>query len=129
MTKLNKSVPDAFGRLRFADFVLDISEYTLTDAGGREVPLRRSEFALLLAFLRAPGRVLSRDHLLDATSGRMSERFDRSIDMLVSRLRRKVEAHPRSPRLILTVPGLGYKFAAKPETVQTFAETRWQVRN
>ena len=126
MTKLNKSVPDAFERLRFADFVLDISEYTLTDAGGREVPLRRSEFALLLAFLRAPGRLLSRDYLLDATSGRMSERFDRSIDMLVSRLRRKVEAHPRSPRLILTIPGLGYKFTAKPETVQTSAETRWQ---
>jgi adenylate cyclase len=128
MTRLNKSVPDAFERLRFADFVLDISKYTLTDAGGRDVPLRRSEFALLRAFLRAPGRVLSRDHLLDATSGRLSERFDRSIDMLVSRLRRKVEAHSRSPRLILTVPGLGYKFTAKPEVVQTSTETRWRCQ-
>lgn len=114
MTALDKAAPDVCERLRFADFVLDISEHLLTDAGGREVPLRRSEFALLLAFLHAPGRVLSRDHLLDATSGRMPDRFDRSIDMLVSRLRRKVEPDPRSPRLILTIPGLGYKFTAKP---------------
>lgn len=126
MTTLDKPAPDVCERLRFADFVLDISEHSLTDAGGREVPLRRSEFALLLAFLRAPGRVLSRDHLLDATSGRMADRFDRSVDMLVSRLRRKVEPDPRSPCLILTIPGLGYKFAAKPEIVQISSEAGGQ---
>ena len=118
MTAVDKSEPDASERLRFADFVLDSTGHTLTDAEGREVPLRRSEFSLLLAFLRAPGRVLSRDHLLDAVAGRQSASFDRSIDMLVSRLRRKIEADPEAPRLILTVPGLGYKFTGTPQPVQ-----------
>lgn len=117
MTTLDKSASDAFEHQRFGDFVLDVAGCTLTGAGGREVPLRRSEFALLLAFLRAPGRVLSRDHLLDAVAGRRSAPFDRSIDMLVSRLRRKIEAVPDTPRLILTVPGLGYKFVGKPQPV------------
>jgi TolB-like protein/tetratricopeptide (TPR) repeat protein len=118
MTRLDKSTSDAIEHLRFAGFVLDIAGHTLTGAGGREVPLRRSEFALLLAFLRAPGRVLTRDHLLDAVAGRRSAPFDRSIDVLVSRLRRKIEPQSELPRLILTVPGLGYKFMAKPQTVQ-----------
>ncbi len=122
MTTLDKSKPDAFERLRFADFVLDTAGHTLTGAEGREVLLRRSEFALLLAFLGAPGRVLSRDHLLDAVTGRQSVPFDRSIDVLVSRLRRKIEADPGAPRLILTVPGLGYKFTGKPQPVQAPAE-------
>lgn len=117
MATLDKSASDAFEHLRFGDFVLDAAGYTLTDIGGREVPLRRSEFALLLAFMRAPGRVLSRDHLLDAVAGRQSAPFDRSIDMLVHRLRRKIEAAPDAPRLILTVPGLGYKFIGKPQPV------------
>ncbi len=93
--------------------------------------MRRAEFALLLAFLHAPGRVLSRDHLLDAVAGRESGVFDRRIDVLVSRLRRKIEPEPRSPRLIVTVPGVGYKFAeqpfvvpARPETVIGAAELR-----
>ncbi len=114
MTIREKPGLDASERLRFADFVLDIAGFTLTDTSGQDVPLRRSEFALLLAFLRAPGRVLSRDHLLDAVSGRKSVSFDRTIDMLVSRLRQKIAADPEAPRLIVTVPGLGYKFTAKP---------------
>jgi len=118
MTMPDKSEPYAFERLRFADFVFDTAGLTLTGGEGLEVPLRRSEFALLLAFLRAPGRVLSRDHLLEAVAGRQSAPFDRSIDMLVSRLRRKIEADHETPRLILTVPGLGYRFAGKPLPVQ-----------
>jgi TolB-like protein/Tfp pilus assembly protein PilF len=109
-------------RLRFWEFVLDVAGHTLTGPGGREVPLQRSEFALLLAFLRAPGRVLSRDHLLGAVAGRQSEPFDRSIDMLVSRLRRKIEPDPQSSRLITTVPGLGYKFTQMPQCDQRFSE-------
>jgi TolB-like protein/Tfp pilus assembly protein PilF len=117
MTTLGKSAPDAV-RLRFADFVLDTAGHTLIGAEGQDVPLRRSEFALLLAFLCAPGRVLSRDHLLDAVAGRQSTPLDRSIDILVSRLRRKIEAEPKKPRLILTIPGLGYKFAGRPQPLQ-----------
>ncbi len=93
---------------------LDLASRTLSDAAGNEVPLWRSEFALLATLLRAPGRALSREQLLDAVSGRRAEPFDRSIDVLIGRLRRKIEPDPKAPRLIRTVPGVGYKFAAKP---------------
>jgi TolB-like protein len=76
--------------------------------------LTRSEFTLLVAFVRKPGRVLSRDHLLDALGHRAeAEPYDRSIDVLVGRLRKKIEPDPKAPRFILTVVGEGYKFAAK----------------
>ncbi|MBV8612483.1 MAG: winged helix-turn-helix transcriptional regulator [Acetobacteraceae bacterium] len=103
--------------LRFAGFTLDPAARTLVDAAGRDVALRRSEYELLRAFLAAPGRALSRDHLLDAVAGRHSEPFDRSIDVLVGRLRRKIEPEPKEPRLIVTVPGVGYRFATKPQLV------------
>jgi class 3 adenylate cyclase len=108
--------------LQFEGFTLDLAAHTLVDAGSRDVALRRSEFELLRAFLAAPGRALSRDHLLDAVAGRRSEPFDRSIDMLVGRLRRKIEPEPGQPRLIVTVPGVGYRFAARPQPVS--AESR-----
>jgi DNA-binding response OmpR family regulator len=74
------------------------------------VPLTKGEFALLVAFLEAPGRPLSREHLLQAT--RMHEDiFDRSIDVQVLRLRRKLETDPTAPRFIQTERGVGYKFA------------------
>src|SRR5215472_15372396 len=84
--------------IHFAGFALDVTGCTLKAANGQDVPLRRAEFALLLAFLRSPGRVLSRDHLLDAVAGRPSAPYDRSIDVLVSRLRRKIEAATGAPR-------------------------------
>lgn len=108
--ELDTPAPETFDYVQFADFVLDAAGHTLTGPDGQDVPLRRSEFALLLAFLRAPGRVLSRDYLLDVVARRDSAPFDRSIDTLVYRLRRKIEPTPGSPRLILTVPGVGYKF-------------------
>jgi adenylate cyclase len=77
------------------------------------VTLTRSEFALLVAFVRNPGRVLSRDQLLDAVLGRQAEPYDRSIDVLVGRLRKKIEPDPRTPTCVLTVVGEGYKFSAK----------------
>ena len=67
---------------------------------------------LLREFVRHPGRVLSRDYLLDALAGKRADPFDRSIDMLVGRLRRKIEPDAKPPGLIVTVPGEGYKFAA-----------------
>jgi adenylate cyclase len=113
--------------IHFAGFALDVTGCTLTAANGQDVPLRRAEFALLLAFLRSPGRVLSRDHLLNAVASRPSAPYDRSIDVLVSRLRRKIEADPGAPRLILTMPGLGYKFAARPQRVQVSPHDRPHV--
>src|SRR5260370_42634821 len=98
---------------RFAVFTLDVPGRVLSDSKGREVPLWRSEFALLLAFIREPGRVLSRDNLLNTVAGRRFEAFDRSIDVLVGRLRRKIEARPKRPRLIITVAGIGYKLAER----------------
>ena len=74
------------------------------------IPLTRGEFALLREFIRHPGRVLSRDYLLDALGGKRPDPFDRSIDVLVGRLRKKIEADPKQPRLIVTVPGEGYRF-------------------
>ncbi|WP_170153263.1 winged helix-turn-helix domain-containing protein [Roseiarcus fermentans] len=68
------------------------------------------EFLLLREFVGHPGRVLSRQYLLDALTGRCADPFDRNIDVLVGRLRRKIETNPKQPTLILTAPGLGYKF-------------------
>jgi class 3 adenylate cyclase/ABC-type transport system involved in cytochrome c biogenesis ATPase subunit len=108
-------------------FTLDLASRTLSDASGNEVPLWRSEFALLTTLLRAPGRALSREQLLDAVSGRRAEPFDRSIDVLVGRLRRKIEPSPKAPRLIRTVPGIGYKFVGRqmppPSTIKAEPET------
>jgi len=84
----------------------------LFDGAGRAVRLTRGEFALLAALARQAGRVVSRDRLLDAVSGRSAGAFDRSIDNMVARLRRKIERDAKKPHLIVTVPGVGYKFVA-----------------
>jgi TolB-like protein len=109
--------PETSECVRFSDFVFDVAGHNLIREGGEAPLLRRSEFALLAAFIRAPGRVLSRDHLLDAVAGRGWTCFDRSIDVLVSRLRQKIEPDPKSPSLIQTIPGLGYKFTAQPHAI------------
>jgi two-component system OmpR family response regulator len=87
----------------------------LTGEDGVAVPLSTGEFQLLVAFLKRPRMVLSRDQLLDLTSGRSPGVFDRSIDNQVSRLRRKIEADPKTPELIKTVWGGGYTFTAEVE--------------
>jgi TolB-like protein/DNA-binding winged helix-turn-helix (wHTH) protein/Tfp pilus assembly protein PilF len=95
---------------RFAGFVVSLDACTLARDSGATIPLTRGEFALLRMFVNRPGRVISRDTLLDAFTNRRFERFDRSIDVLVGRLRRKIDADPKRPRLIVTVPGEGYRF-------------------
>jgi DNA-binding response OmpR family regulator/class 3 adenylate cyclase/predicted ATPase len=107
--------------LSFAGRMLDVEGRNLRDAAERSVPLSPAEFALLLAFVRRPGRVLSREQLRGLVSGAELEPYERSIDMLVSRLRRKIEADRKRPRFIITVPGAGYKFAAQVERVTTRA--------
>ncbi len=96
--------------VRFASFTLDLDGCSLLRADGGDVALTHNEFALLREFVRHPGRVLSRDYLLDALAGKRPGPFDRGIDVLVGRLRRKIEADPKKPRLIVTVPGEGYRF-------------------
>jgi two-component system phosphate regulon response regulator OmpR len=89
---------------------LDLRSHQLYDAQGRDVPLTAMEFDLLKAFVDHPNQVLSRDRLLTLTRNRQWEPFDRSIDIRITRLRRKVEADPDHPRVIKTVRGAGYLF-------------------
>jgi DNA-binding response OmpR family regulator len=102
------------GRCRFGGWQLDRRIRRLSDSSGIPVALTKGEYALLIAFLDAPQRPLSREHLLQAT--RIHEDvFDRSIDVQVLRLRRKLETNPNSPRVILTERGVGYVFALPVE--------------
>ena len=89
---------------------IDFDAREVTVAGRRQV-LTHYEFELLAALARAAGRVLSREQLLDALKGAEYETFDRSIDVHVSKLRAKLEADPKAPRLIKTVRGVGYLLA------------------
>jgi adenylate cyclase len=96
--------------LRFAGLVLDLDACSLSRHSGEAIPLTRGEFAVLRMFVAKAGRVISRDTLLDAFANRHFEPFDRSVDVLIGKLRRKVEPDPKRPRLIVTVPGEGYRF-------------------
>jgi two-component system, OmpR family, response regulator len=96
--------------LFFSGWTLDTARRRLTSPGGEPVELSTGEYDLLLAFLRHPQRVLSRDQLLDLARGRAAIPFDRSIDVQVMRLRRKIETEPKTPQIIATVRGGGYTF-------------------
>ena len=98
--------------LRFDRWLLDINRRELVDEEGVGLSLSTAEFDLLRVFLERPQRVLSRDQLLDLARGREAVAFDRAIDTLVSRLRRKLERDPKNPELIKTIWGGGYLFAA-----------------
>ncbi|WP_372621041.1 response regulator [Falsiroseomonas sp.] len=97
-------------RVRMGRTVLDLDARRLTGPDGAEIPLGPSEFALLRAFAERPGRVLSRETLLDIAHPRGDEHFDRSIDVRIARIRRKVEAVPERPAVIKTIRGAGYVF-------------------
>ena len=90
--------------------LLDMKSRTLSDAKGREIPITSMEFDLLKALVEHPNQVLSRDQLLTMTRNREWEPFDRSIDIRITRLRRKLEEDPAHPRAIRTVRGAGYMF-------------------
>jgi predicted ATPase/class 3 adenylate cyclase/DNA-binding response OmpR family regulator len=93
---------------------LDFAGRVFVDASGREVTLTRAESNLLKELASSPCQVLSREKLRRALGGRGAESFDRSIDMLVARLRRKIEPDPKAARLLVTVPGGGYKLMVRP---------------
>jgi len=95
----------------FAGYTLDIPHWSLKTAEGEEVRLTRAEFELLAALVTHRGRILTRDALIDHVSRRDRDPLDRTVDVLIGRLRRKIEEDPAVPRLIITVHGIGYVFA------------------
>jgi two-component system OmpR family response regulator len=99
-------------QVTFNGWVLNLDSRELRNADGEKIELTSGEFSLLNEFIEKAGRVLSRDHLLSAIYSRDWEPFDRSIDVLVTRLRRKIEQDSRHPEIIKTVRGTGYMFAA-----------------
>jgi DNA-binding response OmpR family regulator len=112
-SKRDETVP---APVKIEDCKLDLAGHIFVDGSGREVRLTRAETALLTAFANSPCRVLSRDQLRYAVAGRSAEPYDRSVDMLVARLRRKIEPDPQAPRFILSVQGVGYKFDVRPQS-------------
>jgi two-component system OmpR family response regulator len=107
--------------LSFEGWRLDLARRELKREDGESVPLSSGEFDLLQAFAEHPQRVLNRDQLLDLSRGRAAALYDRSVDIQVMRLRRKIEPDPKDPTLIKTVRSGGYMFTA---TVKQTGEER-----
>ena len=101
-----------FAALPMAGCSLDVASHQLFDREGREIPITTMEFDLLRVFAAHPNQVLSRDRLLTLTRNREWEPFDRSIDIRIARLRRKIEPDPENPQAIRTVRGVGHVRAA-----------------
>ncbi len=99
--------------VRFDGWELRRDERRLTSPSGLVVPLSNAEYRLLTTFLSMPRRIFSRDQLMERARGRAMETFERSIDLLVSRLRQKLSDDPRAPTMIRTVRGAGYIFDAR----------------
>lgn len=112
-----RAPPQAGERLGFGPWVLDLAERELRSREGAPCALTQGEFRLLETFVRHPRRVWSRDELLEQTRSLDTEVFDRTIDVLILRLRRKIEANPKHPQYICTERGIGYTFAATVEKV------------
>ncbi|MEA3274072.1 MAG: response regulator [Pseudomonadota bacterium] len=104
---------DAPERLAFSGWTLDTRTQHLTSPQGLVVPLSQAEFRLLQVLLTHPNRALTRDQLLELTQGREAGPFDRSVDVLIGRLRKHLADDAREPRLIKTVRGRGYLLAAQ----------------
>jgi len=107
-TKRLAKVPN----VRFNTWLLDQNKRCLIAEDGVVVPLSAGEYDLLISFLDNPHRILTRDQLLDLTRGREAMPFDRTIDVQVARLRKKIEVDPKEPQVIVTVRGGGYQFNA-----------------
>jgi two-component system phosphate regulon response regulator OmpR len=101
------------GEVRFGRYVLNLESHKLLDSANVEIQLTSSEFDLLKVFAAHPNQVLSRDRLLDLTSHRDLEPFDRSIDVRITRIRRKIEVDAARPQVIKTVRGSGYMFVCE----------------
>ena len=99
-------------RFRFSNWILDQNKRQLLSAQEVAIPLSTGEYELLMAFLENPKRTLTRDQLLDITRGRQAKPFERTMDVQVARLRKKIEENPKDPALIITVRGGGYQLTA-----------------
>ncbi|VTU36008.1 Transcriptional regulatory protein OmpR [Variovorax sp. PBS-H4] len=110
-----RATTEAATLLRFAQWELDTAARRLLDPGRSEVSLTTGEFDLLNTLATHPGRVLSRDFLLEHTRGRDGGPFDRTIDVQIGRLRKKLEADPNNPQIIKSVRGAGYILVPKVE--------------
>ncbi len=99
-------------RYAFETWILDLSRRQLQSAAGVVQDLTTAEYNMLEMFVRRPSRVLSRDNIMDLLKGHDWSPFDRSIDALIVRLRRKIEPTPETPRMIKTVRGVGYVFSS-----------------
>jgi two-component system phosphate regulon response regulator OmpR len=106
---------EASRRVSFGLCTLDLDTCLLQDASGTEVPITRAEFELLRVFAERPNRPLSREQLFSLAQNRDWDPMDRSIDIRIARLRKKIEPDPEHPRILRTVRGLGYMYA--PEAV------------
>lgn len=94
----------------FANWILDQQQRYLVNDQNLKIPLSKGEYDLLLVFIEHAGKILSRDHLLDLTRGKEYLVFDRSIDVQVGRLRKKLEADPKEQKIIATIRNVGYQF-------------------
>ncbi len=112
-TQMHETVAERVAHIRayrFAGWELNLRLRRLLREDGQVVALRNSEFNMLLGFLASPRRVLARDQLIDLSRLHNAEVYDRSVDVLVGRLRKKIEADARHPRFIVTERGVGYAF-------------------
>ncbi|MBR9838467.1 MAG: response regulator [Rhodobacteraceae bacterium] len=107
-TSAASEAPRERARFRFGKTWLDLDAAKLFDEGGEELPLTAMEFNLLKLFARNRGRVLNRDQILEGAHDRSWDPFDRSIDIRISRIRKKIEVNPAKPEVIRTVRGVGY---------------------
>jgi DNA-binding response OmpR family regulator len=112
---VNKATPSRLERVRMGTFTLDLPRRQLLDPAGSNVALTSGEFDVLKIFAENPNRPLSRDWLLETTSHRSRDPFDRAIDLRITRLRRKIEPTPEKPTVIRTVRGVGYMFVPPAE--------------
>jgi two-component system, OmpR family, response regulator len=120
-TRMHETLADAVASVRayrFAGWELNLRLRRLTSPNGEVIALRNGEFNLLLAFLSAPQRVLGREQLLDRSRLHNAEVYERSIDVQVGRLRRKIEVDARAPQMLMTERGAGYVFRADVDVVR-----------
>jgi DNA-binding response OmpR family regulator len=110
-----KATPPRLERVRMGRHMLDLSRRELHDQAGTDVPVTPGEFDILKIFAENPNRPLSRDWLLETTSHRTRDPFDRAIDLRITRIRRKIEPAPDKPTVIRTVRGVGYMFVPPAE--------------
>jgi two-component system, OmpR family, response regulator len=115
--EVRQGKPEGIRAYRFDGWELNLNMRRLTARDGKPVPLSNGEFSLLVVLLGAPNRILSRDQLLDLSRLHNDEVFNRSVDVQIMRLRRKIEPDPAQPRYIRTERGAGYLFGVPVETV------------